>query len=193
MSRRKKGDAASADAAQSAPEGGDSIATRNTLPAWTSAIPVLLPLAMYIYTAAPSVTLVDSGEFATVCRTLGIGHPPGVPTYVILGHLFSLLPLSADIARRTNLFSAVCAALCAGLSYPLTKRLLPTLDARLALAASIAFGFSLTLWSWAVITAVYALNTLLLMITLWFAARGRWIVASLMAGGARGARHPTII
>jgi len=156
------------------------------------AIPVLVPLAVYFYTAAPGVTLVDSGEFVLACSKLGIGHAPGVPTYVLLGHLFSLLPLSADLARRTNLYSSFCAALAAGFSYLLTRELLRDLDPRLALAAALAFGFSLSLWGWAVVTEVYALNILLVTIMLWLAARGDWIPGCFVAGLALGVHHATV-
>jgi hypothetical protein len=162
------------------------------LPRWAVAIPILVPLAVYLYTTAPSLTLVDSGEFVLACRKLAIGHPPGVPTYVLLGHLFSMLPLSADIARRTNLFSSVCAALAAGFSYLLTRELLPELESRLALAGAMAFGFSTSLWGWAGVTEVYALNILLLTIVLWLAARGEWVLGCFTAGLALGVHHATV-
>src|SRR5580693_1960485 len=163
------------------------------LPDWVVVIPVILPLAMYVYTAAPGVTLVDSGEFVTALRTWGVAHPPGVPTYVLLGGLFSRLPLAADMARRTNLFSAVCAALAAGFSYLLTRQLLRDLDARLALAGALAFGFSTALWSWAVVTEVYALNILLVTVMLWLAARGAWTAGCFVAGLALGVHHATVL
>jgi hypothetical protein len=162
-------------------------------PVWLAAIPVFLPLAMYVYTVAPGVTLTDSGEFVMAIRTLGVAHPPGVPTYVLLGNLFSRLPLAADMARRTNLFSAMCAALAAGFSYLLTRQLLRDLDPRLALAGALAFGFSLSLWSWAVVTEVYALNILLVTLTLWLAARGDWIAGCFTAGLALGVHHATVL
>jgi hypothetical protein len=163
------------------------------LPRGAVAIPVLLPLAVYFYTAAPSVTLVDSGEFVLACSKLGIGHAPGVPTYVLLGHLFSLLPISADLARRTNLFSSFCCALAAGFAYLLTRELLRDLDPRLALAGALAYGFSSALWSWAVVTEVYALNILLVTILLWLAARGQWIPGCFVAGLALGVHHATVL
>lgn len=165
------------------------------------------PLALYLVTAAPGVTLVDSGELALVCRTLGIPHPPGFPLYVLLGHTFSWLPLGQGVARRMNLFSAICAALAAGFTFLLCRRLLaqpefpprkkpaaePALSPDLAaLAAALVFGFSLSLWSWAVVTEVYALNILILALMLWFAARADWTKAALAAGLALGVHHATI-
>jgi hypothetical protein len=194
MKRKNKKTTHRTATATASPEPGASgLQPAQELPRWAMAIPVLVPLAVYFYTAAPGVTLVDSGEFVLACSKLGIGHAPGVPTYVLLGHLFSLLPLSADLARRTNLYSSFCAALAAGFSYLLTRELMRDLDPRMALAAALAFGFSLSLWGWAVVTEVYALNILLVTIMLWLAARGDWIPGCFVAGLALGVHHATVL
>ncbi|MBI2856242.1 MAG: DUF2723 domain-containing protein, partial [Chloroflexi bacterium] len=52
----------------------------------------------------------DMGEFALSSHALGIGHNTGYPLYMMLGKLFTFLPLG-DIAFRVNLMSAVFAAL----------------------------------------------------------------------------------
>ena len=49
--------------------------------------------ALYLVTLAPTVTLVDSGELIAAATLLDIPHPPGMPLYVLLGYLFSLLRL----------------------------------------------------------------------------------------------------
>ncbi len=67
-------------------------------------------LAVYRLTLAPTVTLVDSGELILAAYGPGIAHPPGFPLYVLLGWLFSRLPLGS-VAVRLNLMSAVFAAL----------------------------------------------------------------------------------
>ena len=67
-------------------------------------------LALYVWTLAPTVTLVDSGELIVAARTLGVAHPPGFPLYVLLAHLASLVPLGS-VAARVNFASAILAAL----------------------------------------------------------------------------------
>ncbi len=64
-------------------------------------------LLAYLYTLAPSVSTIfdDTLEFQVVIPQLGIAHPTGYPLFVLLGKLFTLLPVG-DIAYRTNLLSA---------------------------------------------------------------------------------------
>ena len=73
----------------------------------------LVSLGLYLATLAPGLTWAhdsgDGGELAAAARTLGIAHPPGYPTYLLLAHVFTRLPVG-EIATRTNLFSALCAA-----------------------------------------------------------------------------------
>src|SRR4029077_16499402 len=76
----------------------------------------LAALFLYSWTLAPTVTLTDSGELIVVARGLGIAHPPGVPLWIVLAHLASLVPFG-NIAVRINFSSALFAALaCATLT-----------------------------------------------------------------------------
>lgn len=72
-----------------------------------------LVLAVNLLTLAPTVTFVDSGELALCCASRGVAHPPGMPFYVMLGHLFNQLP-AGSAAWRAGLLSALAAALAAG-------------------------------------------------------------------------------
>lgn len=65
---------------------------------------------LYLFTLAPTVTLVDSGELILAARTFGVAHPPGFPLYILLAHAASLLPLG-NAAVRIHLASALFAAL----------------------------------------------------------------------------------
>jgi tetratricopeptide (TPR) repeat protein len=76
----------------------------------STAIVFAVSFALYLYTLAPTVTLVDSGELIVAARTLGVAHPPGFPLYVLLAHIATLLPLG-NIAVRVHFASAFFAAL----------------------------------------------------------------------------------
>ena len=86
----------------------------------------LVALLLYSWTLAPTVTLTDSGELIVVARGLGIAHPPGVPLWIILAHLASLVPLG-NIAQRINFSSALFAALtCAMLTLVVAEVIITT-------------------------------------------------------------------
>jgi hypothetical protein len=123
-------------------------------------------LAVYLVTLAPDLTwsnsAMDGGELITASVTLGIPHPPGYPTYVLLGKLFSLLPLGT-IAYRYNLFSAVCMAGAVGLLVLAIGSLHQTrLSAPVAASAALLFAFTPLVWGQATVAEVYALNSLAL-------------------------------
>src|SRR5437762_10869543 len=63
-------------------------------------------------TLAPTVGLTDSGELTVAAWSLGNAHPPGFPLYLLLTHLFTMLPIGS-VAWRANLASAFFAALAA--------------------------------------------------------------------------------
>ncbi len=61
---------------------------------------------------AKSVSFWDCGEFTACSYTLSVPHPPGSPLYLLVARVFSLLPISSDIALRVTLMSAILSALC---------------------------------------------------------------------------------
>lgn len=123
----------------------------------------------YIKNLTPSVTAGDSGELTTAVYNMGACHPPGYPLYGIVGKLFTFIPVG-DIGYRVNLFSAISAAGAILVFYLILLKLLGlnrdkgriSLDIHVpAVAGSILFAFTRTMWSQAVIGEVYALNTFL--------------------------------
>jgi hypothetical protein len=172
-----------------------------------------LAFALYVVTLAPTVTLVDSGELIAATTLLDIAHPPGMPFYVLLGHLFSLVPWGTP-AVRLNLMSAVFGALACGAVFLLALQALslapsprparhgakrgkltkvaqtagPIAISALppALVAALCLACSMTLWSYSTIAEVYTLNTFLIALALLFATRAVW--AAEDGGGKRDFR-----
>jgi len=71
----------------------------------------LAAFIVYLFTLAPSVVQIDSGELATVQATLGIAHPTGYPLFTIAGYLFSLIPLPFTKIYQLNILAALyCSA-----------------------------------------------------------------------------------
>src|ERR671912_269783 len=128
-----------------------------------------LVLVLYLRTLAPTVLylqdpkLLDAVMLQMQVSVLGITHPTGYPTYLMLTHLFTYLPFG-DPAYRVNLASAVYAAPAVVAVYAagflLSRRVVA------AASGALAFGLGTALWSQAVIAEVYTLNALLVSVTI---------------------------
>jgi hypothetical protein len=66
----------------------------------------------------------DTSEYITAAYTFGLPHPPGNPFFVLLGRVFSLLPIAPNIAMRINTMAALCSAIAAGIWFLITERVL---------------------------------------------------------------------
>lgn len=119
---------------------------------------------VFLLGLAPSVHVHDAGELTAASWTLGIGHPPGAPFYMIAMKAFLLVVPFGSIAWRAGLFSAACAIL----AFLLFDALAGRLSGRrgLALAGACAFALSATFWSQAVMAEVYTLQTVLMLVFL---------------------------
>ena len=176
-------------------------------------------LTGFASTFARHITLVDSGELTLASTEFGVAHPPGFPTYVLLGHLASLVPAGTPAERLAG-FSAFCAALSAGFvaclaaEVELLCRRRPYGGHRepaawpliAAVCAGLIWAFGTTLWFYASVVEVYTLNIALAAAFLWLLVR--WarlrprdgasadrllIPASLLFGLALGDHHVTIL
>src|SRR4051812_40341951 len=126
---------------------------------------------------APGVTWAndgaDSGDLITAAATLGVAHPTGYPTYLILARLFQLIPLG-DLAFRTTLLSAAAGLLAALVVYSIVRALVGELGWRtivVAGTAALALGLAPVFWSQAVVAEVYTLNALFVGLILLFTLR----------------------
>src|SRR5215204_4477558 len=126
---------------------------------------------LYFGTLAPTVLpygvpdTLDSPMLQTEVTVLGVGHPTGYPTYMMLTHLFTYLPFG-DSAYLVNLASAIYAALAVFAVYLAGLRLGGRPVA--AAAGALAFGLSGAFWSQAVIAEVYTLEALLVALVILF-------------------------
>jgi tetratricopeptide (TPR) repeat protein len=110
-------------------------------------------LLLYTLTLTPTVTARDSGELVTAAATLGVPHPPGYPTYTVLGYVFSKLPFGPSVAWRVNLMTALFGALTAGGLMLVFREL--GLARWTSLCAALAFLATRTLWSQSVVAEKY--------------------------------------
>ncbi len=125
---------------------------------WIAGGLFLAALALYLRTMPPTVLDGDSGEYQYMAYILGVPHSPGSPLFVLLGKLFTFLPLG-DVAYRVNLFCAVIAAFTAPVVYWTMRRLVENRAA--AVVATVIFALAPTMWGGAVEAKTYSLHLFL--------------------------------
>ncbi len=129
------------------------------------AIIFILGLA-YSLTMAPGLSWAnggaDGGDLITATFVSGVPHPTGYPLYLLIAKIFQKLPFD-NLALRTNIFSAFCTILAALLLYQtiLCCQKEKNYSRISAVFASLLFGLSPLVWSQAVISEVYGLQSLL--------------------------------
>ncbi len=136
----------------------------------------LATFGIYVLTVCPTVYWEDSAAFSAVNAILGIPHSPGFPIYVLLGRVFSLIPLE-NPAFRSNLMSAFWGSLSLVILYLLMIELSRGAKSRpypasqrpsrvtgewisqTGMVAGVLFlGFSSAFWLQTVRAEVYTLN-----------------------------------
>jgi tetratricopeptide (TPR) repeat protein/uncharacterized membrane protein YqaE (UPF0057 family) len=145
--------------------------TRNV----TSIIIFLAVLAVYIVSLNPVFHANDSPETTACAFTLGIQHPPGYPLFSLMGKIFTFIPCG-NIGFRVNLLAACCGAGSAALLFVIIFNILAKKDSDIypvifsALAASLTFAFSYTIWSESLSSkgGIYTLNVLLLLVIIYY-------------------------
>ena len=87
-------------------------------------IAAALVFGLYLLTLAPSTAMWDASEYIAAAYVLGIPHPPGNPFFILLGNVFTHLPIAPTVAQRVNVLAALCSALSAAAWFLITERVL---------------------------------------------------------------------
>ena len=148
---------------------------------------VLLAAVMVVYlrTLAPGALGGDPGELQFVPTILSMPHPTGTPLYILLGKVWSMLPLGPSVPWRMNALAAVSAALAVLAVYCTvqetnvasspaerpTRDLVAWLGLAPALGAALSLAFGLTFWEQALLADKYAFNALMVALILYLALR----------------------
>ncbi|MGC9366881.1 MAG: glycosyltransferase family 117 protein [bacterium] len=157
-------------------------------------------LIIYFYTMSPTLALWDCGEFIAASYSLGIPHPPGTPLVILIGRVFSLIPLGT-IAQRITFVSVLTAALGAGFMYLIMLQIMEYfgklsgyLKHLSAIVGSLVAAFSFSVWFSAVEAEVYSLNNFVILLLVWLCLRWarnfqqgshrtwRWVLLILFIG-----------
>ena len=173
----------------------------------------LIACAVYIMTAEATASWWDCGEYISTAVKLEVGHPPGGPSFQLIGRIFSMFSSPETAAHAINVMSAVCSGftilfLFWGITL-LGKHLLP--DPKnpslkdwktwavfaAGIVGSLAYTFSDTFWFSAVEGEVYAMSSFFTALVFWAILKWeeqsedphslRWLILiSLLVGIAIG-------
>ena len=131
---------------------------------WAGPVAVtVVALVVYLRTLLPGMAFDDWGEMQTVPHVLGVAHPTGYPTYVLLAWAWSWLPVG-EVAFRANLLSAVCVALALGVGTAAAQRL--GVRAVIAAPMLLATGLIGGIWVASTVAEVNPLHLLLMALLL---------------------------
>ena len=134
---------------------------------------------IYLMTMAPTASFWDCGEFIATSVIMGVPHPPGSPLYLLLGNVFSQIPIFSDIGARVNLMSPIVSAFAVMFLYLIIVQLVEEWRGKVENIsdAIIAYGggfigactFAVTDSHWfnAVEAEVYSLSTFFTAIVVW--------------------------
>jgi hypothetical protein len=178
---------------------------KGTLKQWGAILGAAgLLLTVYCLTMPPSLTWshhgADGGDLATAVARGSIPHPPGSPTYLVLGKLFIHLPWK-EPAWRLNLMSAILAAGAGGLTTKATWDLFQHIQndaptpapSVVALTAGLSLGLSPLFWSQAIITEVYAAAAFFAALVMALSIRNGPSWALGLGWGMGFGVHPTLV
>ena len=122
-----------------------------------------LVLAVYILTASPSIGWVDSGVIAAAAKTLGIPNPPGFPAYLLVAHLFTLIPWGGVVFNLKLLSQLSAIGISGGVFWLVWYLSPPKRKVFSATIAALALAFSYNLWSQANNIETYTFTNLILL------------------------------
>lgn len=160
----------------------------------TGAAVFLFAFITYFMTMAQSVSFWDCGEFIACSYKLAVPHPPGAPLFLLVGRIFTLIPIFGDIAARVNLISVLSSAFTVLFLYLSIVHLvreyfknkegfnkyIPFVS---GVVGSLSFAFSTSFWFNAVESEVYAPSMLFTGLVVWLIFK--WSEKSDKAGNEK--------
>ena len=143
----------------------------------------ILASAVYIMTAEPTASWWDCGEYIATTYKLLIGHPPGAPTFQLIGRFFTLFA-GGDVTKAAfcvNCMSAICSGLTIMFLYWTIVRLGRKMVMKLgemtpgrivavvgsAIVGASTYTFTDTFWFSAVEGEVYAMSSFFTALVFW--------------------------
>lgn len=142
---------------------------------WALLLLLLVLLGAYGTTLAPGITWAnggtDSAELAAAVASAGIPHPPGYPTFMLVGIIWTRALPFLDVAYALNWLSALSVIGAALLLLMLTRRLALPAPAISGVWGGLLFATAPLVWSQAILVEVYALGVASFALCTWAAVQ----------------------
>ena len=143
-----------------------------------ASLTALAVFGLYVATMAPSTAMWDTSEYITAAYTFGLPHPPGNPLFVIIGRMFSVLPVAATVAARVNVLAALSSAAAAGFWFLVAERVARRwigarpLRVTIGVLAALIGATAFTVWNQSVVNEkVYTVSLAGIAAVSWLAVR----------------------
>ena len=145
---------------------------------WVAFISVfILTFALYIHRLPSFATgIADSDELLGTSYLAGVAHPPGYSLLIMLGYVFTHLPLGSSVAFGGHLLSAFFQSLSVAMVFLITHNVL-NLDKRMkkypnvkifsAMFGSLLLGVSYLYWFYSQTLEVFPLANFLFLVVVW--------------------------
>jgi hypothetical protein len=143
----------------------------------------LVAAFVYLSTIEPTASFWDCGEYIACSYKLEVGHPPGAPTFMLIGRLFSLFASDPKyVAAAVNTMSGLASAATILFMYwsitMLGRKLLVAMKQELTdgrmyailasgIVGAMAYCFSDSFWFSAVEGEVYAMSSFFTALVFW--------------------------
>lgn len=138
----------------------------------------------YISTAEPTASFWDCGEYIATAAKLQVGHPPGAPTFQLIGRIFSMFAGGdmSKVAFMINVMSALVSAFTILFMFWSLTRIIKKLAQRVsnemttgiewgilgsAFVGALAYTFTDSFWFSAVEGEVYAMSSFFTALVFW--------------------------
>ena len=135
-----------------------------------------IPFLLFYFTKSTSLMFDDAAEFALVIKLGSIAHPPGTPSYIIAGIIWTKLTtlFGMNIVDSLTLFSSICISTSSILLYYIFKMISSNISANkntktlfVCCLSALAFSTASTSWAWGNTVEVYSFQGLTMAITLY--------------------------
>lgn len=138
----------------------------------------IIPLTVYYNSAPTSVYLVDSGSLTLATHLPGVPHPSGFPAAIVLGWLWTKIPVPLSIAHKCNLFSGLWGSICVHYVWKISRNWIKRsgiLHAHIntwifempAICGATLCMFMWPIWMYSTITEVYTITAGSLLISIY--------------------------